>query len=310
VIVATPGQVVVVKPSEGAGIGSWDVRAVRHALAAVLRRRPEASHATLIEHERASSGHGAGTNEAAGVGSIHDRVATKEAGLAGRLHYDAYERRSGLVHVLPAATTPDDYARAEFEELADFVDAPYRVLEAVTAGGGGYVRAARNGHVRTAAGPVPTLVEKRIEVAGGRRSPTLTLEVGIENLGATPITGLLAVEWATTMLGGGANPAAYYVLDGERVPHDSAGTRAGLTSLRSGNDYVGLDVATEMAPAADAWIAPIETISNSEAGFERVYQGSALVLTWPLDLAAGARMSVRVEQVITTSRDRAEEEGL
>jgi hypothetical protein len=310
VILATPGQVVVVKPSEGAGIGSWDVRAVRHALAAVLRRRPEASHATLVEHERASSGQGSGTNEAAGVGSIHDRVATKEAGLAGRLHYDAYERRSGLVHVLPAATTPGEYARAEFEELADFVDAPYRVLEAVTAGAGGHVLAARNGHVRTAAGPVPALVEKRIEVAGDRRSPTLTLEVGLENLGATPITGLLAVEWATTMLGGGANPAAYYILDGERVPHDSTGSRAALTSLRSGNDYVGLDVTTEIAPAAEVWIAPIETISNSEAGFERVYQGSALVLTWPLDLAAGARMSVRVSQVISTSRDRAEEEGL
>jgi alpha-amylase len=152
--------------------------------------------------------------------------------------------------------------------------------------------------------------EKRIEVAGGRRSPTLTLEVSLENLGETPVSGLLAVEWAMTMLGGGANPAAYYVLHGERVPHDSTGSRAGLVSLHSGNEYVGLDVATAVTPAADAWIAPIETVSNSEAGFERVYQGSALVLTWPLDLAPGGRISVRVEHVVSTSRDRAEEEGL
>jgi hypothetical protein len=152
--------------------------------------------------------------------------------------------------------------------------------------------------------------EKRIEVAGGRRSPTLTLEVTLENLGETPVRGLLAVEWATTMLGGGSNPAAYYVLDGERVPHDSTGSRAGLASLHSGNEYVGLDVTTALTPAADAWIAPIETVSNSEAGFERVYQGSALVLTWPLDLATGARTSVRVEHLVSTSRDRAEEEGL
>jgi len=108
----------------------------------------------------------------------------------------------------------------------------------------------------------------------------------------------------------GANPAAYYVLDGERVPHDSTGSRAGLASLHSGNEYVGLDVTTTLTPAADAWIAPIETVSNSEAGFERVYQGSALVLTWQLDLAPGARTSVRVEHLVATSRDRAEEEGL
>ncbi len=38
---------------------------------------------------------------------------------------------------------------------------------------------------------------------------------------------------------------------------------------------------------ADAWWAPIETISNSENGFERVYQGSGLLLSWPVALAAG-----------------------
>jgi alpha-amylase len=310
VVLATPGQVVVVKPSEGAGIGSWDVRAVRHALAAVLRRRPEASHETLIEHERALAEPTEGSDAGAGVGSIHDRVATKESGLAGRLAYDAYERRSGLVHVLPAGTTPEAFARAEIDELADVVDEPFRVLEAVTGSGGGHVRLERHGSARTAAGQVPIRVEKRIEVAGDRRAPTLALDVTLENLGDAPLRGLLAVEWATTMLGGGANPAAYYAVDGERITHDRADRRTGLTSLHSGNDYVGLDVATTVTPVADAWISPIETISNSEAGFERVYQGSALVFTWPLDLAPGSRMFVRVGHVIATSRDRAEEEGL
>ncbi len=310
VVLATPGQVVVVKPSEGGGIGSWDVRAVRHALGAVLRRRPEASHEKLVEHERAFAERGAGEKAGKAVGSIHDRVATKEPGLAGLLHYDAYERRSGLVHVLPAGTTPGAFARAEVEELADIVDQPYEVLEAAPADGGVCVRVARLGHVETAAGPVPVRVEKRIGVAGDRRAPTLVLEVGLENLGQTPVVGLLAVEWATTMLGGGANPAAYYVLDGGRVAHDGTYSRAALASLHSGNDYVGLDVATTVTPAADCWIAPIETISNSEAGFERVYQGSGLVLTWPVDLAPGARTSVRVEHAVSTSRDRAEEEGL
>ncbi len=53
IALATAGQVVAIKPSEGGGIGSWDIRAVRHALASVLRRRPEASHESLVAHERA-----------------------------------------------------------------------------------------------------------------------------------------------------------------------------------------------------------------------------------------------------------------
>ena len=267
-------------------------------------------HERALKQQGTGTGTGTGTGAGADVWSIHDRVATKEPGLADLLHYDAYERRSGLVHVLPTGTTPGAFARAEFEELADFVDQPYEVVEATTTGGGSHVRVVRHGHVRTAAGLVPVRVEKRVGVAGSRGSPTLTLDVSLENLGAMTVGGLLAVEWATTMLGGGANPAAYYVLDGERVPHDSTRSRPGLASLHSGNEYVGLDVATVVTPAADAWIAPIETVSNSEAGFERVYQGSALVLTWPLHLEPGARTAVRVEHRVSTSRDRAEAEGL
>jgi hypothetical protein len=142
------------------------------------------------------------------------------------------------------------------------------------------------------------------------RPPTLSLEVRVENRGSAPLEATLALEWATTMLGGGGNPAAYYLLDGERVPHDDAARRASLGELRSGNDYVGLEIATRVAPAAETWISPIDTVSNSEAGFERIYQGSALVFSWPLVLPAGAATTVRVEHTVTTSRDRAAEEGL
>jgi alpha-amylase len=310
VVLATAGQVVAVKPSEGAGIGSWDVRAVRHALTAVVRRRPEASHETLVAHERELAERGGPGAPAAGVGSIHDRVSTKEPGLADRLAYDRYERRSGLVHLLAPATTPGAFARADAAEYGDFVAGPFRVEATGDDGGGGWVRLARDGVACTPAGALPVRVEKTIAVGGDRRTPTLSLDVRVENRGAGPLETTLAVEWAMTMLGGGGNPAAYYDLDGERVPHDIAGSRASLRELRSGNDYVGLDVTTRVEPAAETWISPVDTVSNSEAGFERVYQGSAVVFAWPLVLAAGVATTVRVEHTVTTARDRAAEEEL
>jgi Domain of unknown function (DUF1926) len=48
-----------------------------------------------------------------------------------------------------------------------------------------------------------------------------------------------------------------------------------------------------------AWIAPIESVSNSEAGFELVYQGSAVLLARPIALAPGERASLGVEQRVT-----------
>jgi alpha-amylase len=58
--------------------------------------------------------------------------------------------------------------------------------------------------------------------------------------------------------------------------------------------------ATIEVPAARAlWITPIETISESEEGFERVYQGSQILAVWPIELAAGnpwtGEVSLRVE---------------
>ncbi len=307
VVLATPGEVVVVKPSEGGGIGSWDIRAVRHALTAVLRRRPEAAHETLVEHERQLAG--GDHDEHDGVGSIHDRVATKEAGLTDRLRYDAYERRSGLVHFLSPEATADAFARAEAVEVGDFLDQPFTLLASGESAGAGWVRLGRDGLVRSDGGSLAVRVESTLSVGGGRRVPTLEQEVVVENRSTEPLTAIFAVEYAMTMLGGGGNPAAYWDLGEGPTSHDALGIRAAVSELRSGNHFIGVEVATSVSPPAAAWHSPIDTISNSEAGFERVYQGSALVLAWPLALASGARMTVRIAHLVTTSRDRAREEA-
>ena len=117
------------------------------------------------------------------------------------------------------------------------------------------------------------------------------------------------IEWNLTMLGGGGNPAAWYEVDGRRSGHDATGWAAGITALAQGNDYIGLEVGTTVEPAADAWWAPIDTVSNSENGFERVYQGSALLLSWPIDLAPGELREFRVRHVVRTTRDHALEEA-
>jgi hypothetical protein len=64
-----------------------------------------------------------------------------------------------------------------------------------------------------------------------------------------------------------------------------------------------------VSPAADAWHAPIETVSNSEAGFERVYQGGALLVSWPVRIAAGGTWTARIEHRAIVNVDRAAKEA-
>ena len=49
------------------------------------------------------------------------------------------------------------------------------------------------------------------------------------------------------------------------------------------------------APACEEfWIAPIETVSESEGGFERVYQGSQILALWRPDLTKKTSFSARL----------------
>jgi alpha-amylase len=301
---ADEGQVVTITPDEGAGIGAWDIRAARHALTAVMRRRPEAYHETLREAEASR----AAIAQPAGVTSIHELARPKEENLGARLAYDWHERRSGLVRFLPPGGLPPDGSDPAVDphlELGDFVDGPFALLEL----GDGRVLLGRDGIVRGAAGNQAVRVEKSVTLGGERRAATLDVAITITNRSAQPLDATVALEWAITMLGGGGNPAAWWDVGGVRTAHDVAGRDPGTSVAAQGNDFLGLAVRSSFDPPAELRWSPIETISNSESGFERAYQGSVLLVGWPLAIGPGDQRVVRVRQAVTSDRDRTSDEA-
>ena len=128
VLVTLPGQVAVIDPGEGGGLGTWDIREARHALTAVMRRRPEAYHALLVAADAVGAPGAATDGPAPAIATIHDIVRSREPGLAARLVYDAYERRSGLVHLLAPDTHADAFTAGRAVELGDATDGAYDVM--------------------------------------------------------------------------------------------------------------------------------------------------------------------------------------
>jgi alpha-amylase len=53
--------------------------------------------------------------------------------------------------------------------------------------------------------------------------------------------------------------------------------------------------------AQDFWVTPIESVSESEDGFERIYQGSQIIAVWPVELAPDAewkgKLGLRIEHL-------------
>jgi hypothetical protein len=303
-LVSTPGQIVAVKPNEGGGIGSWDIRAVRHGLTSVMRRRPEAYHDTL---RAADSGETQEQEAGEGAVSIHDLVKVNEPGMSQRLWYDDYERRSGLVHVLRVGTTADAFEQTDYQELGDFVSGEFEVMQADD----GEIVLERDGSVAYDDGSRGALrVRKSLRFGADRRVPTLDMAVSAANTGDRPVEALLGIEWALNMLGGGGNPSAWYKVGGETGSFDQRVTADSTDHVGMGNDYIGIELESRPTPAAAAWWSSIETMSLSENGFESNHQGGCLVWVWPLRLEPGATMSVRLANLVRANADRAEDEDL
>jgi hypothetical protein len=311
ILVTSPGQTLVVDPAEGAGISSWDLRASRVALASVLRRRPEAYHQRLVAQDQAAAEQAVGDVIAPDSGTvaldeapktIHDVFATKEPGLAGFIRYDRHERRSGLVHLLPAdgSTEVRAFVDATYEELGDFVEGSFQPITIAD----DQLVLRRLGDFGLGGTDRPLVLTKTYRFDGDRMSPTLALEVEAENPGESAVSFELAIEWNLNLLGGGHNPAAYYETEtGERSPHDIAGEVASAAHLTFGNDHDGVRIEAAIEPAARLTWYPVETVSNSEGGFERVYQGSSLLFRWPIALAPGEARTFTVSFAVTQTVD-------
>ena len=63
---------------------------------------------------------------------------------------------------------------------------------------------------------------------------------------------------------------------------DSVGTidKAAFIGLK--DEYMKIDINLSAKSLSSIWRMPVETISLSEAGFERVYQSSCVLLIWDI----------------------------
>ncbi len=75
---------------------------------------------------------------------------------------------------------------------------------------------------------------------------------------------------------------------------DSIGELQNVSTLALVHQYFKLDVQLAFDRPATLWRFPIETISNSEGGFERTYQSSCLLPHWWVPLAPGESWRVNM----------------
>ncbi|NOY54318.1 MAG: DUF1926 domain-containing protein [Deltaproteobacteria bacterium] len=268
-------------PHQGGTLIGLDFKPRSFNLQDTLTRIPEFYHQEISRALTAP--------QEGGVQTIHHQVMAKEEGLAERIVYDPYPRHSLIDHFFPDKTSMEAFQQGKYDEEGDFVAGAYTASLATTGKGTG-LSLTRKGAVRSAQGagrPKTVRVTKTIHATAGVSS--VTIDYSIRNTGPDDLTGRFGIEFNITLLAGNA-PDRYYRINGEKpVPPHLAGTGAmdGVERLVLTDEWSGIRWGITARQPAGLWRFPIETVSQSEGGFEKIYQGSCLLLHWEMRLAPG-----------------------
>lgn len=272
------------KPECGGAVAEIDFKPKSFQVTNVLARRYEAYHDKL---HAAGEGHASGGD--GGPKTIHDIVRVKEPGLEKKLQYDRYPRLSFLDHFLGEEADLGAFAAQTYRETGWFAGARYKTGKPDFSGGRDIatVPLSRTSEVDvTGGGRVPVEVEKTYTFE--RNRPAVTARWKLTNRGAAPACVRFASELNLTLLAGDADDR-FFEIPGVTLGDKTLKT-SGETPDATGVDLVdrwgGFRIAVRF-PKATLWRYPVETVSQSEGGFEATYQGSCVAPVWALDLEPG-----------------------
>ena len=274
-----------VSPVDGGQIYELDVKSICHNLQASLTRRPEAYHRKVLQGPSSANGE---------VASIHDQVVFKQEGLNERLGYDSWARNSLVDHFYAAEVSLEQVATGNAEQHGDFVHGPYETKlrrndDRVQ------LQLVRTGQVQGREIKVTKGISLNAEEA------VLEIAYLVENI-PSDITLHLAPEFNFAGLPSGADDR--YFRGADRHGIGQLGTQLDLHDtheLGLVDQWLGIDVGLTFDRPTSIWTYPVETVSQSEGGFELVHQSVAVVPHWALVPDTNGRWSVTMHLNIDTS---------
>jgi alpha-amylase len=209
-------------------------------------------------------------------------VRVKQRDVHTRLFYDWHRRVALLDHFLHDDTTPESFYQARYGEEGDFIDQPYQA-QVTEADGEVRLTLTRDGTVWAGEVPLPIHLEKRITVRAG--TSQLAVRYRVINRNDIPADLRFGVEFNWGIVGGGSHYGYLKVGPKRRSLSDFAGDDdIASVSIGSTLPDLGGEVRVTASRPANLWQFPLEAISNSEAGYERVYQGTCTLLWWATPL--------------------------
>jgi hypothetical protein len=283
VIVCNPEMNAFISPARGGALMELDYRLACFNLSNVLRRRPEVYHQDILTAGKTEGEPGDQPH------SIHDRVKFKEDGLEEKLIYDRLDRYSFMDHCLSPSSTFEEFKSGTHQEVASFAGQSYEWEreEDLFDSQVPFVLRLRRESTDEHSGETLLAVQKIYRFDPQRA--VLEVSYSLYNTGQKPLDFIWVVEHNFTLLAGDAADRNYILSEGglEDSRLASAGVLSGIQTLSMRDEYFGFELQLKYSSAIELWRFPVETVSQSEEGFESVYQGSCVAGCWKVQLEPG-----------------------
>ena len=276
-------------PATGGHLYELDLRANSVNLLATLNRRPEPYHQRIIDFAT-----NAGSADDADLASISKDVKFKQPDLDKKIIYDTWPRKSLVDLFLQPQLSFEQFRRGE-GVIGDFATGTYEA--SIRKGDQKIaVEMRRRGRVSDLNGEV-----RKVVVLSSDRPNELLVQYQVSGFGKdVPLH--LAVELNFAAMPGGQDDRYFYDGTGQRL-----GTLDTLLNLQSTDrvslvdEWLGLDVGIECSRPGGLWTMPIETISQSEGGFEAVHQSVCVVPHWEFVMPESGPWVVDLRLIFDTS---------
>jgi alpha-amylase len=271
VLVETEKQNIYISLLDGGTIFEHDLRAIDFNISDTMARREEGYHKKLLDMR---SGQKQEAQEE--PASIHDLVVAKEEGLEKKLFYDKYLPRKWRIHLFKEGT-PDNFYRAEPKEISDVFSREFTMVSKKRFDNEVYLRLETETRISDGDKSGIFLIQKIIRIPvdglGGEMEIVINRKSG-------DIAGFkLGIDHFYSMLAGDAGDRYYFSSEKElgNPRLNSMFTLENSRNLGLKDEWKGISVSLDLSSGADFWVYPVETISLSESGFERVYQASCVM---------------------------------
>src|SRR6266404_1738474 len=282
-----PEYQALLKPSDGGTLAALDFRSNAATLINSMQRRPEAYHARLREASQAATGV---------VTSIHEQTRVKEPNLERFLKYDRWARHAFRILVFDPKKTHADYEALRLMEDASFAGGEFSVRSSGPHQAELYRKTVIGAHQGTNEG-VLVDITKRFSFGPAPNGCEISCEVGLKLKQPVDRAVMVGIETIVNLLAPTESDRFIETADGPQALRFSGELPGPILHLQDG--WQKLRITLHAPGTENFWIAPIETVSESEEGFERVYQGSQILARWRLSTqkVLSARIVWRIEAI-------------